>query len=563
MSRFIRSFAVAVVSAAVITPAVAAAAEDPPPPKSAWSFHVNTALNARKLGLRSDATPAQLARAAVKRSASRFGVSAGRLGTLQTVADPGARGGVSLRQSLGGLRVVFSQLHVVVRDGTVRGIGGTVMPVRSDRLAGRVRISARRAQAIARKRVAGPDTATSARLVAFAGDPGHPRAPRRAYVVAVDPTDTSSTSDSPTPVCVVVDAASGKVLDTWKGTIVLGEPKRRARGAGPVAGAAQSSQKVLAQYEDAKGRTSDSTSAFTSNIWDLTVNAPVGVGGNHYDNNAFFNRQGSPTDLATFIDSVPHTNGTVGNRAYRFREAIDLSTDAARFFCTDTRFAWCGRNGQRDFGLGPGYRRWFFTINWTGPTSQSLFSQQRIYIARGPQSIDPEIPAHEIGHIVDFFVRAGDFDDTTEGNEVEEAIAEMFDLSYRNDAPLPDGAGGCPVGAMMRGGSGCTIGGLAMPSNYAGYRCDTTDEHLNGYILGRAFHLIREAIPDADARLLLMQVPHLLPARRTFGSVHTAFEAATDFIGKPQLRDAVHAAFISAGISAGVKTNSSREGTCG
>jgi len=56
-----------------------------------------------------------------------------------------------------------------------------------------------------------------------------------------------------------------------------------------------------------------------------------------------------------------------------------------------------------------------------------------------------------------------------------------------------------------------------------------------------------------------MQVPHLLPARRTFGAVHTAFEAATDFIGKPELRDAVHGAFISAGV----KTNSTRESTCG
>lgn len=553
MSRLIRSLAVAVVSAAVITPAVAAAADDPPPPKSAWSFHLDRTLTARQLGLPPAATRAQMARAAVKRSASRLGIPADRLGTLQSVADPGARAGVSLRQSLDGLRVVFSQLHVAVRDGSVRGTSGTAMPLRSTRLAGRVRISARRAQAIARDRVAGPDTATSARLVAYAGDPDHPRAPRRAYVVAVDPADASSTEDSPTPVCVVVDAASGKVLGSWKGTIVMGE-------SGPVARAAQSSQTVLAQYEDAKGRTSDSTSAFTSNVWDLTVNAPTGVFGNHYDNhNGFFNRQGSPTDLNAFIDSVPHTNGTVGNRAYRFREAIDLSTNAARFFCTDLRFAWCGRNGQRDFGLGPGYRRWFFTINWTAPTSQSVFSQQRIYIARGPQSIDPETPAHEMGHIVDFFVRAGDFEQTTEGNEVEEALAEMFNLSFRDNAPLPDGVTGCPIGALMAGGSGCTINGFSIPSNYAQYRCNAGDEHLNGYILGRAFHLIREAIPDADARLLLMQIPHLLPAKRTFGAVHTAFESATDFIGKPELRDAVHNAFISAGV----KTNSSRDSTCG
>ena len=121
MSRVIRALAVAVVSAAVLTPAVAAAADDPPPPKSAWSFHVQTSLSTRKLGLPAKATPAQMARAAIERSASRLGVAPGRLGTLQRVADPGGKGGVSLRQSLGGLRVVFSQLHVVVRQGIVRG----------------------------------------------------------------------------------------------------------------------------------------------------------------------------------------------------------------------------------------------------------------------------------------------------------------------------------------------------------------------------------------------------------------------------------------------------------
>jgi hypothetical protein len=43
------------------------------------------------------------------------------------------------------------------------------------------------------------------------------------------------------------------------------------------------------------------------------------------------------------------------------------------------------------------------------------------------------------------------------------------------------------------------------------------------------------------------------------GSGHTAFEAATDFIGKPELRDAVRSAFISAGVT----TSASRERTCG
>jgi hypothetical protein len=560
MSRIVRSLAAAIVSAAVLLPSAAAAADDPPPPRSAWSFSLNTSLSAERLGVSPKATRAQLARAAIKRSSSRLDVPADRLGELQAVPVAAGGDGVTLRQSLGGLRVLFSQIHVVVRDGAVRGISGTVMPLRSSRLRGKVQISARRAREIARERVAGPDTATPAQLVAYAGDPDRPRRPRRAYVTAVDPENASAIEHSPTPLCVVIDAASGRVLDTWKGTIVLGERRRPARATGPGARAAQTSQTILAQYEDAKARTSDSSSALTSNIWDLTVNvASHLVSANNYDNrNGFLNRVGSPTDLDAFIGSVPHTNGTVGNRAIRFREAIDLSTNAARFICTNTQFAWCGRNGQRDFGLGLGYRRWFFTINWGGPTSQARFSQQRIYIARGEQSIDPETPAHEIGHIIDFFVRAGDFEQTVEGDEVEEALAEMFNLSFRNNAPLPDGVDSCPVSQLMQGGSLCKLDNFNIPSNYANYNCVTDDEHLNGYILGRAFFLIREALPDADARLLLMQVPHLLPAKRTFGAVHAAFETAADFIGRPDLRDEIHDAFISAGV----KTNATRESAC-
>jgi hypothetical protein len=56
-----------------------------------------------------------------------------------------------------------------------------------------------------------------------------------------------------------------------------------------------------------------------------------------------------------------------------------------------------------------------------------------------------------------------------------------------------------------------------------------------------------------------MQVPHLLPAKRTFGGVHTAFENAADFIGRSDLRDEIHDAFIAAGV----KTSSTRESTCG
>jgi hypothetical protein len=202
--------------------------------------------------------------------ASRLELPARRLGHLEPVPAPGATGAVTLRQSLGGLRVLFSQLHVRFRGGVVRGVGGTGMPLRSSRLAGRVAISRKRARDIARLRAAGPDTAASAQLVAYAGDPHRPRPPRRAYVVAVDSVVPMSSDDSPSPLCVVVDAATGEVLDTWRGTIAPSTAKQARRDGKPAA-RAEAAQTVLAQYEDAKGRTSDRAGDLGSDIWDLAV----------------------------------------------------------------------------------------------------------------------------------------------------------------------------------------------------------------------------------------------------------------------------------------------------
>jgi hypothetical protein len=309
---------------------------------------------------------------------------------------------------------------------------------------------------------------------------------------------------------------------------------------------------VLAQYADAKGSASE---ALPNDGYDLFTN---GNAATRYDlDGGFFNTFGSPTGLDTFIGSVPHTNGTVGSRAFRFREAIDLSTDAARFYCTAIHILWCGRNGMRDSALGPGYHRWFFTINWTGDVSKFVPSQQRIYIKRGEESLDPQTPAHEMGHEIDFFSR-DDFEQTFEGQEVNEALAEMFDFVVRGGLPLPDGVVGCSIFSLMQGGSICTIAGLAIPSHYSGYNCSTSDEHLNGYILGHAFFLMENAIGAGNARALLMEVPRLLPARREFGDVHQAFEDATDVTGRPELRDAVHKAFIDAGVT----TSKRRTDTC-
>jgi hypothetical protein len=242
--------------------------------------------------------------------------------------------------------VLGSQIDVIVSSRVVRGIRGTVVPLHSSRLRGRVKLSAREARTIARRRITDANSATPAQLVAYAGGPARPRPVRRASVVAVGTDSSRSGDDAPEPVCVVVDAASGRVLETWRGSLAQPASRRpagaSAAGAGPTARAAAT--QVLAQYADAKGSASE---ALPFDGFDLVIPNATDIGST-YDNGAFFNSFGNPTPLDGIIGSVPNTNGAPGSTVIRFRRAIDLSTDAARFFCTAHHINWCGRNGMRN-----------------------------------------------------------------------------------------------------------------------------------------------------------------------------------------------------------------------
>lgn len=96
-----------------------------------------------------------------------------------------------------------------------------------------------------------------------------------------------------------------------------------------------------------------------------------------------------------------------------------------------------------------------------------------------------------------------------------------------------------------------------VPHEYKDYGC-ATDSHTNGYILGRAFLTILQKIGPDDATRLLREVPRLLPAKRTFGSVHQAFEDATVALDMTQDKSIVHDAFIAQGVT----TSKTRTGTC-
>ena len=136
-------------------------------------------LDADKLGLRAGAPRSALAVAGARRGAAKVGVTRAELGGLQRLPRRAgdAAGVTHLRQTLGGLRALWSQLDVLADDRQVRAVTGTLVPLRTPKLTGAVKVRRSRAVRIARKRIAGPDTAGSPQLVAYAGDPGHPRAP--------------------------------------------------------------------------------------------------------------------------------------------------------------------------------------------------------------------------------------------------------------------------------------------------------------------------------------------------------------------------------------------------
>ena len=152
------------------------------------------------------------------------------------------------------------------------------------------------------------------------------------------------------------------------------EPSPPSRRRLQRASAAAAARPVLAQYEDGKGRTSTSNSAIGNDIWDLRTNGEPFI---TYDTTGGFfvtDRFARATSSATIPGTPPSA---------KMRAPMDGTTNVARHFCLQSQMFWCGRNGGRGGTLGPGYRRWFFTINWDGPVSQFRSSQERVYIKRG------------------------------------------------------------------------------------------------------------------------------------------------------------------------------------
>ena len=350
-----------------------------PGPRATWSARVTINLDAGRLGLGAGAPRSALALAGARRAAAKIGVN--RQSSGASSAFLGARGrhpsapdGRRLARALEPARRAHRrpQGHVGRRHAR---------PAALTEARGAVNVRGSRAVRIARTRIAGPDTAGAPQLVAYAGDPGRPRAPRRAWVVAVDPAHTEAGDNSPMPLCVVVDAQTGRVLKVWKGSVTAADAPRDAQAR------AAAGTTVLAQVRGRQGPLLSSSSS------------------------ALGNRRLRPAHQRRSLRHLRH-HGRLLRHPWRSR--APGRDDARKADVADARAdrrdhqrravllprlgaVWCGRNGGRP-GLAPGYHRWFFTINWTGPISKFVASQERIYLQRGNPSIDEQVHSHEIGH---------------------------------------------------------------------------------------------------------------------------------------------------------------------
>ena len=116
---------------AIVTPQAHAQAADEDS-RAAWSTRVTVNRTAGELGLRAGAPRSALARAGARRGAAMVGVSRAELGGLQRLprraGDPA--GVTHLRQTIGGLRVLWSQLDVLADDRKVTAVSGTLLPAK-------------------------------------------------------------------------------------------------------------------------------------------------------------------------------------------------------------------------------------------------------------------------------------------------------------------------------------------------------------------------------------------------------------------------------------------------
>ena len=393
------ALAAAAFAALAVRPSAAAADASKP-----WTRTIELRLSPHELGLRASASPRRLARAALQRSARRLGLPRSLAGVRlaqdhRTPAGPAGASvlhGLRFQQTFSGRRVLWSQLDVVVSDREVGLIRATVVPVKRGRPARRATLGRRRALAIARRAAPGREPAGAPQLIVYAGTPARGRAPRLAYVVETAGAATQG-EDDPSGLCVVVDARTGRVLTTWRGSAARTSRRRAAR---PAAARAASMRQV--------GVTPGVRSAPIIRLNDKLAPGPQTEGGPYgfwrsvLPQNVLANWQTSPTLNTSHVFNAD------------LDAAIRNTKDVVVHMCVTRGF--CSRDGTGD-------ARKPFQLTGNDTVSQeggAFYSHglERTFLNpfRGYQN---DVIAHELGHLI-HHVRSRDLlFDTTEQKRSE------------------------------------------------------------------------------------------------------------------------------------------------
>jgi hypothetical protein len=487
-----------------------------------WTHRLTVDLSARDLGLPAGTGPSRLAGEALQRLAPRLGLPRSLAGIRVEENQPLGGGTARLRfqQTAHGRRIVWSQIDVMISKGRVRSVNATVVPVKAGRLAGRQRISAKRAIAIARSAVPGPENARRPELIAYAGTPAtrasHSRVPQLAYVIEALPESRARASlrsqlggESPTPVCLIVDARTGRVLTTWDGIADL--PPVPA----PVSSPPPAS---VAPPPPPPGSTT------LAEIWDNSVQ-PAALYG-RIDTTA------DPFDSTSWITTGTRAKATVSYfkaRTLTMDALVDNVLEVGKYLCTIDHY--CGRYGSRVYGYAP------WRVFGAGPTrSETSPITFDVFINLG--DITPEVPndaerndfvAHEFGHVMDW-VYAGDRQRTDEGDEVQEALADMFaydadshDATFGEDTIQGTIRNWANPGALIE-----PTTRLPYPAAMSQYKCGA-EEHFNGTILSHAFFRFRQlvstntSVSHSVSGRVLQQVPAFLAPQARFFDVKQGF----------------------------------------
>lgn len=509
------------------SPDVAPSAKSPT--ADPWRRVVTKRYTHETLGLGRDASARVLARAAIERSARSLGVRR-RAGIrfASEFAAPATRAGarrlrtLRFRQTMRGLRVLWSEIDVAVVDGAVTSISATTVPFTQTTLLGRRRVTRARARVIAKRAQPGAEHALPAQPVAYAGTPAKPWAPRRAWVVQLEPAKQDRGADSLESICVVIDAEGGKVLMRYRGFV--------GQGARVVSGAPRAQSAATSTFADIRDAHGGTGAGELIARWkgDPRPGGATGI-----------------EPVAADWASRPGASQAV------FGINPFLSACRRRQFCVGHTII---------HGLKVGAQ--MLIANSVGPIG-SHYSTTHGYIVLEPHHADnDDVIAHELGHRRDFSWADDRVNGPQQVDEVEEALADMFAYDFDFDPSMfEDFTENFPGDALKTGNrrdlsdpSQWSRDGAPYPETMSQYRCaPDTDEHINATILGHGYFLFADQVGHDIAGDVLTYIPYALPPAPSFNDVAYWFsKRSEELYGQTVAAAANHAFRTQVGI--GIQT---------